>query len=77
MLTQSCPLPKYLVAHCGDQNKTCNFACRDPKGELHGSASLACGDDKKWIGHLPFCKGEYLDSVPKSLCLFGIIEMNI
>ncbi|CAH1639651.1 unnamed protein product [Spodoptera littoralis] len=55
VLVQSCSVPKYLVSHCGAENKVCNFTCRDPKAELRGQRTLTCGDDMRWSGHLPVC----------------------
>ncbi|CAD0194736.1 unnamed protein product [Chrysodeixis includens] len=57
VLVQSCYVPKYLVSHCGADNKTCAFTCRDPKSELRGHQTLTCGDDMRWSGQLPVCHG--------------------
>ncbi|XP_049877298.1 uncharacterized protein LOC126374650 [Pectinophora gossypiella] len=54
VVVQGCVTPKYLTEHCKDRN--CNFTCRDPKLELYGQSSLACGPDMKWTGELPICR---------------------
>lgn len=57
VLMQFCNLPKYLRSHChGEQNKTCNFTCRDPKKKLKGLSTLTCGDNMKWTSNLPVCE---------------------
>ncbi|XP_072944479.1 uncharacterized protein [Epargyreus clarus] len=56
VIVQSCPVPKYLMAHCDAYDKSCNFTCKDSKLELHGKASSVCGDDLKWEDDLPICR---------------------
>lgn len=59
VIFQSCPVPRSLKVHCNDHSQ-CNFTCRDPKLELQGRQTLICGDDLKWEGNLPICKGKAL-----------------
>ncbi|CAH0724782.1 unnamed protein product, partial [Brenthis ino] len=56
VIIQTCSTPKYLVSHCDDQNKFCNFTCRDEMLELQGESALICGDDMMWEGYLPLCR---------------------
>lgn len=57
VITRGCPTPKKILADCEDRLKPCNFTCKNPRYELHGASSLICGEDRKWVGILPVCKG--------------------
>lgn len=57
VIVQDCPKPKYLVSHCEEKIKLCHFSCSDERLELHGKSSLYCGEDMKWEGNLPVCRG--------------------
>ncbi|KAI8425686.1 hypothetical protein MSG28_011494 [Choristoneura fumiferana] len=57
VIVQGCATPKYLVAHCWEHNTQCNFTCRNSQLELSGPPTQTCGDDLKWKGDLPVCKG--------------------
>ncbi|XP_064073656.1 uncharacterized protein LOC113404389, partial [Vanessa tameamea] len=56
VIVQTCPTPKYLISHCEDEYKPCNFTCRDKTLELQGESALFCGEDMKWEGFLPHCR---------------------
>ncbi|KOB75947.1 ATP-dependent DNA helicase [Operophtera brumata] len=66
VLIQTCALPKYLIADCRDENKTCSFTCRDHRAKLHGPSTLSCGDDMKWVGQLPACSGKHSEWIGAS-----------
>ncbi|CAH2102639.1 unnamed protein product [Euphydryas editha] len=56
VIVQDCQTPKYLISHCEENYKLCNFSCRDEKLELQGKSSLYCREDMKWEGNLPVCR---------------------